>query len=84
MIMPSKKVRNNIDIGLWVEYGHPQDDYNAAAFENHDAKTGETYYVISLHKGHMPAFHTKSFTTLEALETEMRQIANLRKWKIRR
>jgi len=77
--MVSKKLKDNIHgAGLWAEYGHPQDDYIAAVRDDLESNC----YVISFHKGRMPAFNSKTIATLEELETEMRKVQpDMRKWK---
>ncbi|RMG91164.1 MAG: hypothetical protein D6706_18470 [Chloroflexi bacterium] len=80
--MVSQKLAKNVDRGLWVEYGAPEDSYSAAVCEVQDVD-GVTY-VISFHKGDMPAFKSESYDSLEALEKRMREIEpDMCKWRVR-
>jgi len=73
----SKKVKDNLDAGLWVSYC---DDYVAAVYQ--DTDSGQ--FVITYHKEAMPAFNSESFNSFEELITAMREIeSDLRKWRIR-
>jgi len=77
----SKKIRNNIEGGLWTGYGNPEDDYVAVAFET-AGPTGEVY-VVSYHHGLNSAFARDSFSTLEELEAHMRKVGpDLRRWHV--
>ncbi len=78
--MISKRLRNNIDGGLWARYGHPDDDYIAAVGPSQE----NDGYIITFHHGEMPAFSCEQFATLGALETTMRKFEpDMRKWRIR-
>lgn len=82
--MPSKKVKKNIYAGgLWVEYGHPQDDYTASAGWIGPSRDADEQFFVSYHKGRTPAFNTVYFDSLQQLEAAMRGIAPLHKWKTR-
>ena len=74
----SKRIRDNIDRGLWSNYGS---GYMAAIGEN-DPEDGGGYY-ISYHKSAMPAFNVETVGTLEALILKMREVEpDLRKWHL--
>jgi len=78
----TKKVKQNIDAGLWTEYG--ADDYIASANWQPPDYDQDEYYYISYHHGQMPAFQTATFSTIEQLIAAMREIQpDLRKWKLR-
>ena len=80
--MASKKILSNLDGGLWCDYGHPADGYTASAYLLREV--GGDGYVLSFHKGEMPAFAWQTFSTAEELETAMRAVQpDLRKWKTR-
>ena len=74
----SKKVKNNIDTGLWASYGHPDDNYIAAVIRQPETSD----YLLAYHHGEMPAFDSETFETLAELETVMRRLEpDLRKWR---
>jgi hypothetical protein len=75
----SKRVSDNLDRGLWAEYG---DGYIASAYESED-EASKMWYVLSCHKGQMPAFDADAFETIQALIQAMRKVEpDLRKWKL--
>ena len=77
----SKKVRDNIDRGLWTYYGCPEDGYSAAVgFVYRD---WEKVYLLACYKEEMPAFQWEEFTSLDALEMAMRKVQpDMRKWHL--
>ena len=77
----SKKVKDNVNTGLWTNYGHPDDDYVATACGR---PTWGDKYCISYHHGSLPAFKTETFETLTELEAAMRKLEpDLRKWRVK-
>lgn len=77
----SKRIAENLDRGLWTEYGAPEDDYIASVYESDDGDV--INYVISYHHGSMPAFNAESFSDIPALIQAMRKVQpDLRKWKM--
>ena len=76
----SKRIRDNLDRGLYVEYN----GYIASVYESFNEDDATTYYVISYHKGAMPAFDANAYTEITALIQEMRKVEpDLRKWRLR-
>jgi len=76
--MASTKIQNNIDTGLWTEYG---DGYIAHATVVYD-ENGNEYGRLSYHKGRMPSHEREDFSNLDDLETAMRKVEpDLRKWR---
>lgn len=85
----SKRVSENLDAGLWTEYG---DGYLASVWydlgavaqdeaELDDLELGA--YVIQYHKSGMPPFNGKRFHNLGELIGAMREIQpDMRKWKV--
>lgn len=74
----SKRVEDNLDRGLWCEYG---DGYTASVYESEDYD--EDHYVISYHKEDMPAFDAEAFGTIEALILAMRKVEpKISRWKL--
>ena len=79
--MATKRVTDNLDRGMWADYGHPEDGYFAAVGRT-EARDEEPYF-ISYHKGAMPAFDGEVFATVDELEAAMREIEpDLRKWRL--
>lgn len=77
----SKRVADNLDRGLWCEYGAAQDDYSASVHETDD--NDGLRYVISYHRGRMPAFSARAFASVPALIQAMRRVQpDLRRWKL--
>jgi len=76
-----KKLEENES--MWFEYGHTDDDYTASvSAENYNLPDGDTYYIISYHKGEMPAFGCDSFYTIEELAKAALELQpDLRKWR---
>jgi hypothetical protein len=71
----SKRVRDNLDRGLWAEYGG---DYIAAVGEDGDGE-----YNLSFHRAGMPAHKSQSFASLDALIAAMRVVEpDLRRWRL--
>jgi hypothetical protein len=71
----SKRVRDNLDRGLWAEYGG---DYIAAVGEDGDGE-----YNLSFHRAGMPAHKSQSFASLDALIAAMREVEpDLRRWRL--
>jgi len=77
--MASKRVRQNIDTGLWTNYGHPADGYSAAAYRLEDTQE----LVLFCYKEEMPPFSRTCYASLEELEDAMRDLSPLRKWRTR-
>ena len=74
----SKRLKRNIDVGMWCAYGHTDDDYIATVGIDSDS------YYLSCHHGEMPSFETRAFDTLDELENAMRRLQpDLRRWRIR-
>jgi len=74
--MASDKVTNNIDTGLWAEYG----DGCIAVAVTVFAEEGE--YCLSYHQGRMPSHKREYFDEIDALEARMRETEpDLRKWR---
>lgn len=74
----SKRVEDNLDRGLWAEYGS---GYSASVYESEDYD--EDRYVISYHKDDMPPFNAEAFGTIEALILAMRKVEpKLSKWRL--
>lgn len=74
-------VVDNIEHGLFIEYGAPQDGYIASAYESDDGDG--IHYVLACHKGTMSPFKAEAFTDIPALILRMRRIEkDLRKWKL--
>jgi hypothetical protein len=92
MNAPTTKVSAWIDTGLTIDLpsgvslcARRDDPYLTEEF---DPVTGSTYmalepasYSITSHQGLMPAFHTDTFNTLQALANAMRDYADLRTWR---
>ncbi len=71
----SKRVQDNLDRGLWAEYGG---EYIAAVGEDGDGE-----YNLSFHRAGMPAHKSQSFASLDALIAAMREVEpDLRKWRL--
>lgn len=86
----SKRISDNLDRGLWCEYG---DGYIASVWydlggaaqsidEIDDPEWGA--YILQCHKGENPPFRAVRFHNLEGLIGAMRNAEpDLRKWKLR-
>jgi len=76
-----KKLEQNESI--WFEYGHPADDYIASVnAERYTFPDGDSSYIISYHKGEMPAFGGESYSSIEELAKAALELQpDLRKWK---
>lgn len=73
----SKRIEDNIERGLWIEYG--DGDYLASVYEIEN----DLPYVLSYHRGEMPAFKVETFRTAEALILAMRQVEpKISRWKL--
>lgn len=73
--MASKKIAQNIDLGMWARNRH---GIIGSAFEDLEP---EHLYRLNFHPEEMPAHRSQTFSTLEELETAMRQFEpDLRKW----
>ena len=73
----TKRVTDNIDNGLWASYGGGE--YVASAWRDE----WDNLFYISYHKGEMPAHESRSFASLDALITAMREVEpDLRKWRL--
>jgi len=72
----SKKVINNLETGLWINYG---DGYTAYAYSWEYEK-----YTLTYHKGDNPPFKSEQFDMVEDLIVAMREIDNLSKWRVKR
>ena len=78
----SKKVADNVEPGLWVDYGGWADKYRACATAHIDPDTGSLYYCVALYQGEMPVFREDRYPSLATLIARMRQIQpDLRKWR---
>lgn len=80
----SKRIRDNIDRGFWVEYSS---EYTACVGKTEPVLTDDEVddggYYISYHKGAMPEFNSETFGILEALILAMRKVEpDLRKWNL--
>jgi hypothetical protein len=74
--MASRKIKQNIDTGLWVEN---ENGYIASVFDDIGGEGGR--YLFKYHKGDMPAHDWKCLDTLDEVETAMREFEpDLRKW----
>jgi len=79
----TRKVADNVERGLWAEYGAAEDNYIAAAGMQHPDHDSDGYYYITYHHGRMPAFDTETFDTIPQLIAAMRKLEpDLRKWKL--
>ena len=84
----SKRVKDNLDRGLWVNYGAPEDDYMAVADRQpaqyyNDREFWPASFNISYHKGQMPMYDSQTFYSLEDLIETMRRVEpDLRKWRL--
>lgn len=88
----TKRIADNIDRGLWHEYGHPDDEYTASAW--YDLGAAASYpdefddpdlgaYVLQFHKADLPPFHAERFHTISGLIVAMREVEpDLRKWRL--
>ena len=77
--MASKKIKQNVDTGLWYENEH---GIIASAWDDIGGEGGR--YILNYHKGQMPAFDYERLDTLEDLESAMRKFEpDLRKWYTR-
>ena len=79
--MASKKIEDNIDMGLWVDYGN---GYRAAVWFDLGGYEDGGSYVLQYHKGRFPPFKAERFETEDELEAAMRQVEpDLRRWNTR-
>jgi hypothetical protein len=79
----TKRIEDNLDGGMWAEYGAPEDDYSAAVGADINPETGEEYFFITYHKGAMPAFNGQTFSSVAGLIAAMREVQpDMRKWKL--
>lgn len=72
----TKRIEQNIFDGLTVDYNGG--DYTAVATDGLE----DGGYYLSLHRGAFPAFETKFFETVDTLAQAMKEIADLRTWKL--
>ena len=62
---------------MYAKYGHQDDDYVAALYEN--PESGD--YIITFHHGEMPAFGGESFPTLEQAKSWAREHLGITHWR---
>ena len=68
------------------EYGHPEDDYSANLSQvypylNDDGSVGGGEFVITFHRGDMPAFDCKEFETLAAAKAWAKSELGITHWR---
>ena len=79
--MTAKKIADNLDTGLWVDYG---DDYRAAAWFDLGGYEDGGSYIIQYHKRGFPPFKAERFQTVDELIIAMREVQpDLRRWNTR-
>jgi UDP-N-acetylglucosamine 2-epimerase len=73
--MTSKKLKQNIDTGLWARNQHGT---IASVFQDLDL---DHSYRLNFHQGQMPAHKSVTFESLDELEAAMREFEpDMRKW----
>lgn len=94
MNAPTTKVENNIQLGLeanwlpgYVIVASEQDAFEEKFVGYGDDGTAlyevvEKSYRISFHKGAMPAHEIREYKTLQELANAMRELQDIRKWRI--
>ena len=75
----SKRVADNIDGGLWVDCGNG--DLACVYVAYPTLETEIAYYLAFYHEG-LPAHKTTRYDDLTSLCEAMRNVADLRRWKL--
>jgi hypothetical protein len=71
---------------MYSEYGHPEDDYSAtldqvALYWDDDGHVGGGEFVITSHKGDMPAFDSEEFETLTEAKAWAKSQLGITHWR---
>ena len=81
----SKRVKDNLDRGLWAEYGVPEDGYIARACkaDTNLWANDPPHFMLFYFKEALPAFNREDFYDYGELIVAMRKVeTDLRKWRL--
>lgn len=71
---------------MYSKYGHPEDDYSASLsraqhYLSDDGLVEGGEFVITLHKGDMPAFSHRKFATLAGAKAWAKEALGITHWR---
>ncbi len=79
----SKRVRDNLDRGLWVEYGAPEASYQARVYQHDTTLWNNDPPHFTFFVGGERGWSKEDFYNLDNLIAAMRKIQpDLRKWRL--